>query len=473
MLPFLRFDQPLWSDEAASVWLARLPLRTLLLSLCDPHPAGYYLLLRLWLWGGESEVWLRLPSLLAGIAAALLLYFFARDLGGRAWAWLAALLLALHPLQVWYAAEVRMYMLAQALGLLGVWLGWRWLERARRQQPPGWSSLAYAAAMTLAFGADYTALLPFTLSQALWLGRGRPRPRLWLGLQALVLLAAAALWLRPSQVFALGHTYPATFLAVVLQRLGLSLSPGGLGLALRLGLIALTIGLLAAAWQWPRLRPITARPAFRWLIITAWLALLLFAAFPRLYSLKRQIVVILPFLALAAAWASWRMRRWLWVLLLTLSLLATLTLPLHRREAWHDLIDELRTQGQGEPALWVDELAWAGFDYYSRRQQAPDLLQRAHPFPGDASASFSDSRPAAEVWFVLYTDAYRDLRLLLPPDFHARYQLAGSQLFDGLGLFRYHPRPQPIPPQPPPRLGEAESWGLHLLSPLSTCTDRG
>lgn len=473
MLPFLRFGQPLWSDEAASVWLARLPLRTLLLSLCDPHPAGYYLALRLWLRGGETEPWLRLSSLLAGVGAALLVYLLGRDLGGRGWAWLAALLLAVHPLQVWYAAEVRMYMLAQVLGLLGVWLGWRWFDRARRQGPLLWPSLAYGAAMLLAFGADYAALLPLALSQALWLARNRPRPRLWLTVQTIVLLTAGALWLRPSQIFALGHSYPATFLAIILQPLGLGLTPAAVGLLLRLGLIFLIGGLLAVGWGWPRLRPIVQRPPMRWLIIGAWLTLLLFAAIPRLYSLKRQLVILLPYLALTTAWVVWRLRRGGRVALLALSLAAALLLPLHRREAWDDLITNLQTQAQGETTVWVDELAWAGFDYYARRDQAADLRQRAAPFPGQSLPSLSELRPDADLWLLLYPDAYRDLRHLLPPAFHSRYELAASQGFAGLDLHHYRPRPQPIPPPPPPHLTQPETWGLHLLSPLSTCRDPG
>jgi 4-amino-4-deoxy-L-arabinose transferase-like glycosyltransferase len=473
VLPFLRFGQSLWSDEAASVWLARLPLPTLLLSLCDPHPAGYYLALRLWLWGGETEPWLRLSSLLTGVGAALLVYFLGRDLGGRAWAWLAALLLVLHPLQVWYAAEVRMYLLAQTLGLAGVWLAWRWFDRAHRQGPPLRASLAYGAAMTLAFGADYAALLPFTLSQAVWLARGRPRPRLWLGAQAIVLLAAGALWLRPSQIFALGHSYPATFLAIVLQPLARGLTPAIVALILRLGLILLLIGLLAVGWGWPRLRPIDPRPPLRWLIIGSWLALLLLAAFPRLYSLKRQLVILLPYLALITAWAVWRLPRWQWASLLALSLVAALLLPLHRREAWDDLIDTLQREAQPQATVWVDELAWAGFDYYTRRYQAADLRRRALPFPGPVAPLFSQPRSDADLWLLLYPDAYRDLRHLLPPDFHSYFQLDASRQFAGLELDRYRARPQPIPPPPPPRLTQPETWGLHLLSPLSACNDPG
>lgn len=476
LLPLLRFGQPLWSDEATSVWLARLPLRTLFLSLCDPHPAGYYLLLRLWLWGGEVEWWLRLPSLLAGVLAALLTYRLALDMGGRAWAGLGALLLVLHPLQVWYAGEVRMYMLSQMLGLLSVWLGWHWLDRASQKRALVWTSLAYWLAMLSAFGADYAALIPFVLTQALWLARGRPRPWFWLSLQASALLAAGALWLRPSQLFALSHSYPTAFLAIILHPLNLGLTPTNLGLILRALLVVFLVGLLAVGWRWSRAKQITQYRAFRWLVTGGWLALLLFATFPRLYSIKRQIMILLPFLAIVTAWVFWSLPRWLRAAMLSISLAITLLLlPQHRREPWDILISDLQSQVQGSSVVWVDELAWAGFDYYTRRQEANNLRQRASPFLGDGSSVQLEHQPTAgaDLWLVLYLDLYRDLRNRLSPAFLARYELVEEQRFDGLDVYRYTPRAELETPPIRPELTDREIWGLDLLSPLSTCGSAG
>jgi len=140
-LPLARFDLSLWRDEATSVWFARLPLRTLLTSLCDPHPPGYYLILKTWQVGGESEFWLRLPSLLAAILAVPLTYRLGRESFGHRTGWLAALLLALHPLQSWYAGEVRMYAMAQVLSLLVALLGWHLLSESARR-PRLWRNAA-------------------------------------------------------------------------------------------------------------------------------------------------------------------------------------------------------------------------------------------------------------------------------------------------------------------------------------------
>ena len=116
----VRFKQSLWLDEASSVWIAHLPVETLLKSLCDPHLPGYFLLLKTWLAAGETEAWLRLPSLLASLLAIALTYRIGVERCGRTCAGLAAILLALQPLQSWYASEVRMYALVQTLGLMAV-----------------------------------------------------------------------------------------------------------------------------------------------------------------------------------------------------------------------------------------------------------------------------------------------------------------------------------------------------------------
>ncbi len=50
---------------------------------------------------------------------------------------LAALLLAIYPLQVWYASEARMYILAQALGLVAVILGWGLIRHSRNRGGAG------------------------------------------------------------------------------------------------------------------------------------------------------------------------------------------------------------------------------------------------------------------------------------------------------------------------------------------------
>ncbi|MFZ2358584.1 MAG: hypothetical protein WA040_04505, partial [Anaerolineae bacterium] len=70
-------SRALLPDEGSSLYYSQLPLATLLWSLCDPHPPGYYLLLRAVAALGQGEAWLRLPSALAGALAVPLTWAVA------------------------------------------------------------------------------------------------------------------------------------------------------------------------------------------------------------------------------------------------------------------------------------------------------------------------------------------------------------------------------------------------------------
>ena len=163
----------LWIDEADSVYFAEHPWPALLFQLCDPHPPGYYALLKLTITlAGASEFAVRLPSALAGILAIAALARLTRELRLpkvyaarlRIRPWLPAALLALAPLQVWYAQEARMYALVTLLGLgSGIFVArltrrWRWPDAA------GYTILATAATLT-----DQSALPVLLGINLLWL----------------------------------------------------------------------------------------------------------------------------------------------------------------------------------------------------------------------------------------------------------------------------------------------------------------
>jgi hypothetical protein len=500
LLPLARFGQSLWSDEATSIWFARLSIAHLLAQLCDPHPPGFYLLLKAWLVGGDQEAWLRLPSLGASVVSVALTYRLGRDLCGPGCAAVAALLLALHPLQNWYAAEIRMYALAQMLGLAMFWLGLS-LSRAKEQRfftsrsqvgadgmrpeairPAGIRPagvLAYACVALAAFAADYTVLLPFLALQWLWLACDRSRPWAWLGLQAAVILAAALLWLTPAQRHALQHSYHAVFVAVQAQRLGLDLTPATANTLLRLVAVALAGLGYVLAWAWPRQRQRSGYfkrlnfsvfdliPA---LMLGGWLLLLLFSITPRLYSVKRQLVLLLPYFALFAAYALARFPRSAAALLAIFGLAITLwVLPTHQREPWREVVAELAAAvNYSTDVIWVDELAVPAFTYYGGDQ----LTEGAGPnWSSWAGATLPDARPGTggAVWLLTVEGPYRNLRAFLPPPFLAAYELTTTRQEAGIGLHRYELRPHPLHLQPVAEPPQSALWGLLLPSPLNIC----
>lgn len=158
--------QSLWYDEAFSVILARAELPTALRMLsADFHPPLYYLVLRAGIaLFGSSEFAVRFVSLVPSLTMAPLIWALARRLFDRTTGWLAAGLVCLSPLLVWYAGEARMYSQAAALGLASTYA----LVRAQDKGPARWWA-TFAACALGAIYSHYSALYLIAALGLFWL----------------------------------------------------------------------------------------------------------------------------------------------------------------------------------------------------------------------------------------------------------------------------------------------------------------
>lgn len=195
--------QSLWSDEGASAAMTqRAPLEILAASAGDIHPPLYYLLLRAWAGGaGRTEFGLRFFSVLAGVLTVALTARLGGRLFGAPGRIVAALLLGVSPLGLYYSQEARMYAL---LGMFGA-LAMNGLWDLTAVAPPASRRRAAAAYVLGMAGTVYTQYFGVLLLGAanLWFGLsliGRLRkPAVaqlvvcWVGLQCLV-GAVAAPW---------------------------------------------------------------------------------------------------------------------------------------------------------------------------------------------------------------------------------------------------------------------------------------
>jgi len=121
----------LWMDEGDSVGFARMewPAFVHVLNIREVNMALYYLFLRGWIHLGDSEVFLRLPSVIFGTAAVLATCFFATRIQSRSAGLMAGIFLSFNVLAIRYTQEVRSY----ALFLMLVSLSWLAYERAVRR----------------------------------------------------------------------------------------------------------------------------------------------------------------------------------------------------------------------------------------------------------------------------------------------------------------------------------------------------
>lgn len=125
--------QALRGDEAATVLYSAIPVTELweLSRVTDPHPPLYYLLLHPWQWFmGEAAWMMRFAGVIASTLAVAALYALAqRTLHNTPISLLAAASLAISPLQIWLAQDVRSYPFFTLLGLLSSWALWTALHR--------------------------------------------------------------------------------------------------------------------------------------------------------------------------------------------------------------------------------------------------------------------------------------------------------------------------------------------------------
>ena len=162
--------QSLWYDEAFSVLVARADWATAarLLSV-DLHPPLYYLVLRAGLIVlGSSEFAVRFVSVIPAVLMVPLMWALARRLFDRLTAQLAAALVCLSPLFVWYAREARMYSQTTMLGLAATYALVRAQDTGRARW---WATLAACA-----LGAVYSHYSTLYLVAALglvWLANSR------------------------------------------------------------------------------------------------------------------------------------------------------------------------------------------------------------------------------------------------------------------------------------------------------------
>ena len=126
-------------DEALHNLLASQPSLSLVYkaALTNAHPPLLILVLHYWRWLGQSELMLRMPSVLAGTACCWLTYLWLRQIVDSSTAFVALLLLTFSPTLIHLSAEVRQY----ALLIFFISACLYCSERALRRNSAGWMVL--------------------------------------------------------------------------------------------------------------------------------------------------------------------------------------------------------------------------------------------------------------------------------------------------------------------------------------------
>jgi mannosyltransferase len=190
----------------------------------ESAPPLYYALA--WFWTqvfGTGEWGLRSLSAAAGVATIPVAYFIGRELRDRRAGLVAAALVAVNPMLLWYSQEARSYALVALFGALSLLFCIRALQRGERRDFTWWGVFS-----ALALATHYFAIFPL-LAEVLLLARRHGRkamPGLWVFGGAVLLLAPLAYhqmsyghaeWI---EKFSLGHRLGETAITFVVGETG-------------------------------------------------------------------------------------------------------------------------------------------------------------------------------------------------------------------------------------------------------------
>jgi hypothetical protein len=168
-----RLSDSLWYDE---LWSTHVKLGTLwtfaVSTLGDLHPPGYALLMFVWTHIlGDHEWVVRAVPLAAGIATVLFVYRLGRIVFDEWTGRIAAIVLAVAPVHVWYSQEARSYALNTFVLLLA---GFSLITLRRGPASRAWIVVLAVALVTLPLLHYYNIAAVALLG---WEARFLPRPR--------------------------------------------------------------------------------------------------------------------------------------------------------------------------------------------------------------------------------------------------------------------------------------------------------
>jgi len=435
----------LWMDEGFTWMVASGPLSELpeRVTLFDKHPPLHYAVARAALLvGGHSELWLRLPSALAGVLTIPVVFLLARQVGVSGAG--AALLMAVGAMHVLVTRDGRGYGLATLCLALTFWLWARLLQRLRPPEVAGWF-LAGVAAL-------YTHYLAIVVLAWQWLllvcGRPRQERARWLGIPALGLLVFSP-WiptmLRQAATPSPGHPPPAwSALLEVLyaQSVGFTLNftpwrvpglPSGLQNHAAWYTVVL-IGTLALAFSWAR-GPLARRLLGVFVGTVVSLVVVSRLTGAGLYESKYTVLVSPAFWVLVACGATHLGRRFgrsaglallgfFLLLNLASSLNAVLLEEWHRQDLRGAAAYLARHARPGDRLLVVSGWALPALDFYAHQLPA----MRVQPLgPRQVAAFGSDFQAGQRVWLLRASASLFDprdrvltrLRRTCPPPVHS------------------------------------------------------
>lgn len=458
ILRLISLNQSLWLDEAINVLAAKnYSLINLLTQYAraDFHPPGYFFLL--WVWGrlfNFSEVSMRMPSVIFGVLTIWLIYLIGGKLVSKSFGLIAALLLAINPLHIYYSQEARMYAFAAFAVSLNFFLFIKLLKKENINY------LFLSLSNFLILVSDYVAYLVIPAQLVfLLLKRQNQVLKKWsisIFISGFIGMFWLPIFLIQLNIGLLGSSNVPAWKMVVgsfgLKPISLTFVKFIIGRIsypdfLIYAAIFLPIGTFFALLIFRGVKfsnIFTRNLLLIWLIIPIILASLISLVIP-VYSYFR-LLFILPSFILLISFGIFSFKsniKYILELVVLIELVCSaiyLFNPSFQREDWRGLVNFLKTKSNNSEILFESSGSFLPFDYYANNQlKAIGALKK---FPAknqdDLIDLETDLKGLNEIYLINYFVEIADPNRLVQKELNdLNYKQVDIENFNGVG-FVYH-----------------------------------
>lgn len=453
-LRLISLNQSLWLDEAINVMAAKSFSFFGMLTqyaVADFHPPGWFAIL--WFWGklfGYSEVAVRIPSVIFGVLTVYVTYLIGKKLVSKNLGLLAALLLSINPLHIYYSQEARMYALAALVVAVNILIFTKIIKGER-------VSLILLVISNLGILlSDYVAYFIFPAQLVFLLVTKRIEiVKKWI-LALVGALALGSLWLPvfltqldtgaiassklPTWKFVVGgfdfKTLPLTFVKFIIGRI--SLVDKVIYAAVLLPVVSLFGYLL-----WKGMKNLSNLPRnllIAWVIIPPMIATIVSFFIP-VYSYFRILFIVPGFVILIANGIlsfKDKLRYGFLAAVILIEIFCSLLYllnPYYQRDDWKGLVNFFKSI-QPEVILFESSGTLPPFDYYAMGSlNAKGALK---DFPAKDKGAVADLKEYKEVYLIDYLVQISDPdRLVAKKLMDLGYREMDTKDFRGVG-FVYH-----------------------------------
>lgn len=454
ILRLVSLDQSLWLDEAINVLAAKSNSFWQILTeypKFDFHPPGYFLIL----WGwirifGYSEVAVRMPSVIFGVATVWIVFLIGKKLISENLGVLAALILATSPLHIYYSQEARMYSFAAFAVTLNFFLFIKFLKKE-------YSKVFLILSNLLIFLSDYLTYFIFP-AQFIFLLITKKTQFIKTWLTVLIITIVSFIWWLPILV---GQVNIGKVTALSVP--GWKMVVGEAGIKpliltyvkfiigrishpdhLTYTLLFLPVGFLFAFLI------IQARKSdyFAKTLLLSWIGIPIFLAWfisfvIPVYSYFRLLFVLPAFFILVALGIltfKTKMQYLILSLVILIEFISSgiyLVNPVFQREDWRGLVKYLKSKPSSSKILFESNGSFAPFDYYSGNEfKGRGALKNFPAKDLDDLGNLTDLGPS--VYLIDYLVEISDPNKLVSAKLkESGYKQVDIKNFNGVG-FVYH-----------------------------------